>query len=131
MIPENYGICPICEKEPIRKPEHKTCGNPECKGKHAENTKNRVKRQKDAEPFIRSCMETTRIDMHGKVGCVICGDFLDECLEFHHFHKKEDPEDYATLCSSCHRVFDSSNGGLRELKVRRKRYYKYNLQCMH
>jgi len=126
---QNRKICPICKKRPIKNPRHKTCGSNECKGKYAEyKTKERVKRQKEAEPFIRNCMKTAKKHTQDKI-CVVCGDFLDASLTTHHFDKKKSPADVVTLCGSCHRIFDSSNAGLRELEMRRKRYYKHNLNC--
>jgi stalled ribosome rescue protein Dom34 len=98
-------------------------------GKYAEyKTKKRVKRQKAAEPFIRNCMRTAKRHIQDKEICVVCGDFLKASLTTHHFDKKKNPTDVVTLCGSCHRIFDSSNAGLRELKIRRERYYKYNIE---
>lgn len=58
--------------------------------------------------------------------CVVCGDFLEAALTTHHFDRKKDRNDVVALCGSCHRVFDSSHAGLKELRIRRKRYYNYN-----
>ena len=54
--------------------------------------------------------------------CVACGEFMKECLDDHHPHGKAKKPHYTViLCASCHRIFDK-NGGLNELKIRRKRY---------
>jgi len=128
---QNRKICPICKTRLIKNPQHKTCGNYKCKGKYAEyKTKKRVERQKRAEPFIRNCMRIAKRHMQDKEVCVVCGEFLKTSLATHHFDKEKNRKDVVTLCGSCHRIFDSSNAGLRELKMRRERYYKYNLERM-
>ena len=125
----NRKICPICGQPKL--PRNKTCGKQSCRGEFAEKrTKKRPKRQIEAEPFIRKCMKKAQKDMPNKDVCVVCGEFLEASLTTHHFDKKNRPNDVARLCGSCHRVFDSSNAGLQELKQRRKRYYKHNLELL-
>jgi len=121
-------MCPVCKKLK-RNPRNKTCGDPHCKGKYADTTKNRTERQKAAEAFIRSCMKAAGAQVQLKT-CVVCGDFLEASLATHHFDKEKAPMDTVTLCGSCHRIFDSSDTGLQELEIRRKRYYKHNLRMV-
>jgi len=124
--------CPICRKRRIKDARNKTCGKYECRGKYAEyKTKRRAERQKAAEPFLRKCAETAKEYTQDNEICVVCGEFLNVSLTTHHFNRRENPSDVITLCGSCHRTFDSSNAGVKELKVRRGRYLKYNLSCMH
>lgn len=128
---QNRKICPICKRRWVKNPRNKTCGDYECRGKHAEyRRKKRIQRQKAAEPFIRNCMRIAKRDKQDKKICVVCGDFLKASLTTHHFNRRKDPTDVVTLCASCHRIFDSSDAGLRELKTRRKRYYEYNSMSM-
>jgi len=127
---QNQKICPICRSRRIKRPRNKTCGNYECRGKYAEDkTKRRLERQKEAEPFIRDCLEASKRQVEDKEICVVCGEFLKASLTTHHFNKEKNPRDVVTLCGSCHRVFDSPNSGLKELKIRRRRYYICNLRC--
>ena len=123
-------MCPICRARQIKGTRHKTCGKYECRGKLAEYTKKRVERQKAAESFLRDCIKAAKGDIQNKEICVVCGDFLKVSLTTHHFDRVRNPTDVVTLCGSCHRIFDSSNSGLSELKMRHKRYYHYNLK-MH
>lgn len=128
---QNRNICPICGKQK-RNPRQKTCGGYDCRGEYAEyRTKKRVERQKMAEPFIRNCEKTAKERMQKREICVVCGEFLEACLTTHHFDRKQRPKDVVTMCASCHRIFDSSVAGLRELRVRRERYYDYNLKLIH
>ncbi len=121
--------CPICQKRKIKNSTHKTCGNPECKGKYGEyKTKKRIARQKAAEPFIKRWVNSAKRNWGDAKVCVVCGDTLGASLTTHHFDKEKKPDDVVTLCGSCHRIFDTSNSGLRELRIRRRRYYKYNLK---
>ena len=82
----------------------------------------RKKKTKEAAPYL--------IELDKQVGplyCIVCGEFFEYCLDKHHPDKKAYPRLRVTVCASCHRVFDKG-GGLLELKERRKRYYKYNME---
>jgi hypothetical protein len=127
---ENKKICPICKKRKIKKPSQKTFGDFTCMGKYAEfKTKRRIQRQKLAEPYIRKWADLAKRQFGIDEVCAVCGETIDASLTTHHFDKQKDPNDTVRLCGSCHRVFDSTNSGLRELKMRRTRYYKYNLSA--
>ncbi|MFH0978972.1 MAG: hypothetical protein V1837_06770 [Candidatus Woesearchaeota archaeon] len=56
--------------------------------------------------------------------CVVCGEGFEWSLGPHHvFGGNKGPT--VTLCGSCHKVFDKQ-GGIKELKARRKKYLKFN-----
>ena len=86
--------------------------------------KDREKRQLEAIRYLKWCdKHKSREDI-----CIVCGDFMPDCLTWHHPEgKKKNPNFKVILCGSCHSVFHKK-GGLKELKERRKRYYKYNLK---
>ncbi len=121
-------VCPICGQPKLAR--NKTCGEQSCRGERAEITKKRLRRQREAEPFIRKCKKRAQKSMPGKDVCVVCGEFLEASLITHHFDKEKRPNDVARLCGSCHAIFDSSNAGLREMEQRRRRYFKHNLELM-
>mgnify|MGYP001609190974 CR=1 FL=1 len=56
--------------------------------------------------------------------CVVCGEFMKNCLDKHHPEGRKNNWTIE-ICASCHRIFDKM-GGVEELIERRKRYLNYN-----
>lgn len=85
--------------------------------------KDRIKKQIEAIPFLIKCSKSSK-----NGSCVVCAEFVYYCLDNHHLEgRKKNKQSCVSLCASCHRIFDKG-GGREELKLRRKRYYKYNLK---
>jgi len=89
--------------------------------------KDRVKRQLEAEPFLKKWNGMiVKLKIPFDI-CVVCGDFFENCLGPHHAKgRKMDKKYTITLCGSCHKVFDKK-GDYKDLQKRRKWYYKQNI----
>lgn len=91
--------------------------------KTRENTiAGRKHKELEAAPYLNKWDKESREGV-----CVVCGEFIEKCLDGHHpYGKAKNPHYTVMLCGSCHRIFDKT-GGLCELKMRRKRYWNYNM----
>lgn len=82
----------------------------------------RKQKQKEAVAYLKKLNKQAMPNY-----CIVCGEPNQYCLDVHHPEgRKKNPKFKIKICASCHRVFDKG-GGLKQLKERRKRYYKYNL----